>query len=60
MSRVLETPRDALVARREDILRRLGVSYEDLRARAATYRLVGEEWDAWEEVTEIDYLLNDE
>lgn len=60
VSTVLETSREALRARRDEILRTLGVTLQELRERADAYRLVGEEWDAWEEVTEIDYLLNDD
>jgi hypothetical protein len=56
---VLEASDATLRARREEILRDLGVSYEELRERATAYRLAGEEWDAWDEVSEIDYLLDE-
>jgi hypothetical protein len=59
VSTVLETSRESLRERREQILRSLGVTNDELRERADSYRLVGEEWDAWEEITEINYLLND-
>jgi hypothetical protein len=56
---VLEASDAALRARRDEILRDLGVSYEELKERAMAYRLAGAEWDAWDEVSEIDYLLDE-
>lgn len=44
--------------RRQEILGRLGMTYEDLSAKAAARSLVGDEWAAWEELREIEFLQN--
>jgi hypothetical protein len=44
--------------RRKEVLDRIGMSYEELAAKAASRSLVGEEWAAWEELREIDFLQN--
>jgi hypothetical protein len=44
--------------RREEVLADLGMSYEDLAARAESRSLIGDEWTAWEEIREIDFLSN--
>lgn len=44
--------------RRKEILDSIGMSYEELAAKAATRSLVGDEWAAWEEIREIDFLRN--
>lgn len=49
--------RDELKGRREGILSGLGRTLEELRAIAATSRLTGEEFEALEELDEIDFLL---
>jgi hypothetical protein len=49
-----------LQARREAILRQLGTSYEQLAARAERRSLVGDEWAAWDDLGEIDYLIGDD
>ena len=48
-----------LRARREEILSKLGVSLDELRVRAEKYSLVGDEYEAWEELESIAYLLAD-
>jgi hypothetical protein len=45
--------------RREAILGKLGVSLEDLRDRAKSYALVGEEHEAWEQLESIAFLLGE-
>ena len=60
MTRVHEVTRDQLRARREAILDGLGVTYDDLARRARDYALVADEWRAWDELREIDFLLDDE
>ena len=45
--------------RRDAILRKLDVSLEDLRDRAKSYALVGEEHDAWEQLESIAFLLGE-
>lgn len=59
MSRVIEVSQEALEARREAILSRAGVSLEELRRRAAAGALVGEEWEVWQELCDIAFLLGD-
>ncbi|MGN6524342.1 MAG: hypothetical protein ACTHMZ_14250 [Actinomycetes bacterium] len=59
MGSVLVASGEALRARREEILHGLGLTHEEFVNRAREYRLVGDEWDAWEELTEIDYLLDE-
>jgi hypothetical protein len=59
MTRVHEVTRAQLRARRKEILDRVGVSYEDLAKRADEYALVADEWSAWDELREIDFLLAD-
>jgi hypothetical protein len=54
------TPSDAeLRERREAILHRLDVSLDDLRERAKSYALVGEEHEAWEQLESIAFLLGE-
>jgi hypothetical protein len=50
---------EELRARREAILSRLGSTLEELRTRAAKYVLFGDEYEAWEELESIAYLLAD-
>jgi hypothetical protein len=59
MTRVHEVTREQLRARRGEILDRVGVSYEDLAKRASEYAMVADEWSAWDELREIDFLLAD-
>jgi hypothetical protein len=47
-----------LDARREAVLDRLGMSYDELAAKAAARSLIGDEWSAWEEIRDIDFLRN--
>ncbi len=58
MPHVQELTAEELDARREEILRQLGLSYEELASRAEARSLVGDEWAAWEEIREIDFLRN--
>jgi hypothetical protein len=44
--------------RRKAILDDLGMTYEELAAKAATRSLIGDEWAAWDEIREIDFLRN--
>jgi len=60
MVRVHEVTKDELRLRRQRILDELDVTYEELRVRARSYRLVGDEWAAWEEIIDIDFLLSGE
>jgi hypothetical protein len=56
----IATPSDTeLRERREAILRKLDVSLDDMRARASSYALVGEEHEAWEQLESIAFLLGE-
>lgn len=59
MVRVVQADRQQLEARRAEILRRHGVTLEEFTARAAAYALVGDEWEAWDELRGIAFLLDD-
>lgn len=59
MSRVVSVSNDELAARRDEILRRLGLSLEELRSRADAGALTGDEWDAWQRLCDIEFLLGD-
>ena len=44
--------------RRREILDQLGMTHEELAGKAASGSLVGDEWAAWEELREIEFLQN--
>ncbi|BBY59257.1 hypothetical protein [Mycolicibacterium sarraceniae] len=50
---------DELRARRRAILDKLGLTIEELRSRAKSYALVGEEHEAWEQLESIAFLLGE-
>ncbi|HUZ37798.1 MAG TPA: hypothetical protein VMV17_15865 [Streptosporangiaceae bacterium] len=58
MTHVQDVTLRSLNRRRKAILDRIGMSYEELAARAAKRSLIGDEWAAWEEIREIDFLRN--
>ena len=58
MPHVQDMTLEELDARRAEILGGLGMSYEELAARAERRSLIGDEWTAWEEIREIDFLRN--
>lgn len=58
MTRVQNVTLRDLDKRRRQILSDIGMSYEELAAKAAARSLVGDEWSAWEENREIDFLRN--
>jgi len=47
-----------LEERRGEILDHLGMTYDEIAAKAAARSLVGDEWAAWEAIREIDFLRN--
>jgi hypothetical protein len=51
---------EQLRARKAAILARLGMTQRELRARVNAGGLVGDEWSAWSEIQDIDYLLGDD
>jgi hypothetical protein len=57
---IVTEPRDALLARRREMLEALGLSMEDFRTLSQTRTLTGEEREAREELDEIAFLLGDD
>ena len=55
---VMRMSRQDLDAQREAILKQVGISCDELARRAASRSLVGDEWAAWDEIRDIDFLLN--
>lgn len=58
MPHIQDVTADELNARRKAILDRVGMSYRELAAKAAARSLIGDEWAAWDEIREIDFLLH--
>lgn len=58
-TRVRETTPEELVARRAEILDRLSRSLKEMMDLAESASLVGEEWEAWEELEDIAFLLGE-
>lgn len=58
MPEVQDLTLSELDERRRGILERLGMTYEELADKATARSLVGNEWAAWEELREIDFLRN--
>jgi hypothetical protein len=59
MVRVVQADRLQLKARRAEVLARYDVTLDEFAERAAAYALVGDEWDAWDELRGIAFLLDD-
>ncbi len=59
MVRVVQADRRQLQARRAEILARYDVTRAEFADRAEAYALVGDEWDAWDELRGIAFLLDD-
>lgn len=59
MTRVATLTDEQLRARREQLLVKLGVPLDELRNRAMHYALVGDEYDAWEQLESIAFLLGE-
>ncbi len=60
MSVVRHMSRGDLERRREEILQDRQLTRAELQAKADASALIGDEWAAWAEITEIEYLLADE
>jgi len=58
MPQVQDVSTEELDQRRREILDHLGMPYEELAARAAARSLIGDEWAAWDELREIEFLRN--
>ena len=54
---VMTVTRDELVARRDALLARTGLTRQQLQERAEAYSLNAEEWDILTELEHIDFLL---
>lgn len=51
-------PREELEARRAQLLERLSTTMPELRARHAAGVLTPDEWEAWEELDGLAFLLD--
>jgi hypothetical protein len=60
MAPVIEVTRDSLLERRRAVLSRLGLTEKEFWEMKATRTLSSEEWEAKEELEEIDFLLGDD
>jgi len=59
MTKTEHTTRDQVERQRTAILESLGLSVAELSQRAEAGELVGDEWLAWAEVSELTYLLGE-
>lgn len=57
MAPVIDVTRDELIARRDEILRRIELDEAEFERARATRSLSSEEWEAKEELEEIAFLL---
>jgi len=57
---VTAVSRDDLLERRRSILERLGLTYEELLARAEARTLVADEYEALDALKDIAFLLGDD
>ncbi|UCM90540.1 hypothetical protein [Streptomyces marincola] len=60
MPTVIHLSRAEALAHREALLRRAGLTYEQLRDRAAVYAVTMDQLMVWHTVEGLDYLLSDE
>lgn len=60
VTRTISVSRGALLARRESILRDLGVTRHEFEERARDGALTGDEWYLAEDLEEIAFLLDDD
>lgn len=57
MAPVIDVTREALLARRNEILRRIELDEAEFERARVTRSLSSEEWEAKEELEEISFLL---
>lgn len=57
MAPVIDVTREELLARRDEILRRIELDEAGFEEARATRSLSSEEWEAKEELEEIEFLL---
>lgn len=60
MTKVMSYSVDELRRRRQQILDERRMSLEEFRKRAQEYTLAGTEWDAWNDLRAIEFLLDDD
>jgi hypothetical protein len=60
MTSVVEVSRHTLLERRARILERVGADLQEFTERARSFSLVGDEWDAWDQLQNISFLLGDD
>lgn len=60
MTRVVERTPDELRAERDAILRRHELSLDDFADLARRFLLSGEQWQAWDDLEGIAFLLHEE
>jgi hypothetical protein len=57
MAPVIDVTREELIARRAEVLRRIELDEAEFARASATRSLSSEEWEAKEELEEIEFLL---
>ena len=57
MSNVVSLSTEELLARRAEVLDEVSLSLNELQQKAMAGMLVGAEWDAWQRVCDIEFLL---
>lgn len=57
MSPIIDVTREMLIERRAEVLRRLRMDAEEFESARHTRSLTADEWEAAEELEEIDFLL---
>ncbi|MFB6977724.1 hypothetical protein [Streptomyces scopuliridis] len=60
MPTVIHKTREELEDQRAQLLAEVGMSYEELSARAGVYSLSMDELDVWHTIEGLDYLLDGE
>lgn len=60
MTQTISVTREQLLEERAAILGRYDTTLEEFTGRADGYRLVGDEWQAWERLRDIAFLLGDD
>ena len=59
MGPLIEVTREVLLARRDEILARLGVSWDEYLRRARENELSADEWDVRDDLDSIAFLLGE-
>lgn len=59
MTRVVDVTPQELLERRAALLERHAMTLDEFSAKAETFQLTGEEWQAWDDLKEIAFLLGE-